>query len=223
MRALVRRPSPRLPEGIVAHIERVPVDYDLAVEVAANQRLGDLLLRAFGAADSWAKTLIAHPEYIDYLLDPEFIATGSSREQMLRRIEQWADHRADENGAGISSALARLRRFEALLTGLADIGRITERAKKLIAGNREMVHAFLDSRSDLRAPRLSFGTVIFPELLGTSVTALCDMLHEKYDTAVVPGSFFEMPSHFRIGIGCERQVLAEGLNRLGAALDELQV
>jgi dimethylargininase len=30
-KALVRRPSPRLPEGIVDHIERVPVDYDLAV------------------------------------------------------------------------------------------------------------------------------------------------------------------------------------------------
>jgi dimethylargininase len=30
-KALVRRPSPRLPEGIVDHIERVPVDYDLAL------------------------------------------------------------------------------------------------------------------------------------------------------------------------------------------------
>jgi dimethylargininase len=32
MKALVRRPSPRLHEGIVDHIERVPVDYDLAVQ-----------------------------------------------------------------------------------------------------------------------------------------------------------------------------------------------
>ena len=31
-KALVRRPSPRLHEGIVDHIERVPVDYDLAVK-----------------------------------------------------------------------------------------------------------------------------------------------------------------------------------------------
>ena len=30
--ALVRRPGPRLPEGIVDHIERVPVDYELAME-----------------------------------------------------------------------------------------------------------------------------------------------------------------------------------------------
>jgi dimethylargininase len=31
-KSLVRRPGPRLPEGIVAHIQRVPVDYELAVE-----------------------------------------------------------------------------------------------------------------------------------------------------------------------------------------------
>lgn len=31
-KALVRRPGPRLPEGIVAHIERVPVDYELAAK-----------------------------------------------------------------------------------------------------------------------------------------------------------------------------------------------
>ena len=29
-RALVRRPSPRLAEGLLTHIERVPVDVDLA-------------------------------------------------------------------------------------------------------------------------------------------------------------------------------------------------
>jgi dimethylargininase len=32
VKALVRRPGPRLPEGIVDHIERVPVDYELAVK-----------------------------------------------------------------------------------------------------------------------------------------------------------------------------------------------
>jgi dimethylargininase len=32
MKALVRRPSPRLHEGIVEHIERVPIDHNLAVQ-----------------------------------------------------------------------------------------------------------------------------------------------------------------------------------------------
>ena len=30
-RALVRRPSPRLADGLLTHLERVPVDTDLAV------------------------------------------------------------------------------------------------------------------------------------------------------------------------------------------------
>lgn len=114
------------PVTSLLHLESFLLSYSSISGVlelfAANPGLGHLLLRAFGAADSWAKTLIAHPEYIDYLLDPEFIASGSSREQMMKRIEQWADHRAEDNGAGVPGALARLRRFEALLTGLADIG-----------------------------------------------------------------------------------------------------
>jgi aspartate/methionine/tyrosine aminotransferase len=50
---------------------------------------------------------------------------------------------------------------------------------------------------------------------------LCDLLREKYETSVVPGKFFELPAHFRIGLGGETETLTEGLRRLGAALDEL--
>jgi len=45
-------------------------------------------------------------------------------------------------------------------------------------------------------------------------------LREKYETSVVPGRFFEMPQHFRIGIGGPSAELREGLERLGAALDD---
>ena len=34
------------------------------------------------------------------------------------------------------------------------------------------------------------------------------MLREKYETTVVPGSFFELPRHFRIGIGGETELCA---------------
>jgi aspartate/methionine/tyrosine aminotransferase len=37
---------------------------------------------------------------------------------------------------------------------------------------------------------------------------------------VVPGSFFDMPQHFRIGIGGETEMTRIGLERLAAALDE---
>jgi len=38
---------------------------------------------------------------------------------------------------------------------------------------------------------------------------------------VVPGKFFEMPAHFRVGIAGDTGVLEEGLERLGDALDDL--
>ena len=50
---------------------------------------------------------------------------------------------------------------------------------------------------------------------------LCDLLREKYETSVVPGRFFEMPAHFRLGLGGDTQILKSGLERLRDALDEL--
>jgi len=38
---------------------------------------------------------------------------------------------------------------------------------------------------------------------------------------VVPGRFFEMPEHFRIGVGGKTEDVREGLARIGTALDEL--
>jgi aspartate/methionine/tyrosine aminotransferase len=48
------------------------------------------------------------------------------------------------------------------------------------------------------------------------------MLVQKYETSIVPGRFFEMPEHFRVGIGGETASLEEGLRRLGLALDDLR-
>ncbi len=58
-------------------------------------------------------------------------------------------------------------------------------------------------------------------LAPTAVDRLCDLLREKYETSVAPGRFFEMPDHFRLGIGGSTEITAEALARLGAALDEL--
>ena len=46
------------------------------------------------------------------------------------------------------------------------------------------------------------------------------LLRGKYETSVVPGSFFDMPQHFRIGIGGEPEMTRVGLERLAQALDE---
>ena len=45
-------------------------------------------------------------------------------------------------------------------------------------------------------------------------------LRTEYETSVVPGRFFEMPEHFRIGMGVNAEMFGEGLRRIGQALGE---
>ena len=45
-----------------------------------------------------------------------------------------------------------------------------------------------------------------------------ERLRTEFDTSAVPGRFFEMPDHFRIGMGVNTEMFAEGLNRIGRAL-----
>jgi aspartate/methionine/tyrosine aminotransferase len=103
---------------------------------------------------------------------------------------------------------------------LKNLDSIRARARTLLATNRRLLDQFLDSRDDLETLRPGLGTVVFPRLKRGRVNELCAALGEKYQTTVVPGRFFEMPEHIRIGIGCQTDMLGEGLERLGAALDE---
>lgn len=100
------------------------------------------------------------------------------------------------------------------------LDRVALRARQLLETNRPVLDAFLSSRDDLQYARPEYGTVVFPKLLQGSVDALDRLLREKYETAVVPGSYFDMPQHFRIGIGGDPEMTRIGLERLGAALDE---
>lgn len=108
------------------------------------------------------------------------------------------------------------------VVALAKLDRIASRAQALIEANRVVLNRFLDSRDDLDTIRPEVGTTVAPRLKSGDVDDLCLLLREKYETVVVPGSFFEMPEHFRIGIGCDAAMLAEGLPRLAAALDEMK-
>jgi hypothetical protein len=97
---------------------------------------------------------------------------------------------------------------------------IANRAQALLERNRAMLDRFLRARHDLQVATPGLGTVVFPQWTGGNVEELCARLREKYDTTVVPGRFFGMPEHIRIGIGGETEMLAHGLERLSAALDE---
>ena len=105
---------------------------------------------------------------------------------------------------------------------LDNLDRVSMRAKKLLEANRPALDAFLESRSDLECFRPEFGTIVFPKLLRGSVEVLDRLLREKYQTAIVPGSYFDMSRHFRIGIGGEPEMTRVALERLAAGLDEMK-
>ena len=85
----------------------------------------------------------------------------------------------------------------------------------------DFIHCFFDSRAELDVVREPWGTVAFPKLTRGTVAEMCTIAREKYETTVVPGEYFDMPDHFRIGIGGETDLLEEGLRRLGLALDDI--
>ena len=162
-------------------------------------------------------------------LGPEFISTSSltkgyglsglrcgwilTEPELARRMRLLHD---------IFGALAPHPAERLSVVALSKLPKFAARAKRILKSNRAVLNEFLDSREDLKAVRTESGTTSFPQLLKGRVEDLCDLLTEKYDTAVVPGRFFESPQHFRIGMCAEPQLFSEGVQRLGAALDELQ-
>jgi aspartate/methionine/tyrosine aminotransferase len=107
------------------------------------------------------------------------------------------------------------------IVAIKQLPELAERARTLLDRNRSLLNAFLDTREDLEAVRPEFGTVMFPRVRSGNADQLCRLLREKYETSVVPGAFFELPAHFRIGIAVETDVLQTGLERLEKALDEI--
>ncbi|MEP6912141.1 MAG: pyridoxal phosphate-dependent aminotransferase [bacterium] len=98
---------------------------------------------------------------------------------------------------------------------------IAKGSQKRLDENRSLLNEFLDQREDLETIRPTAGSIMFPRVKQGDSEKLCKLLREKYETSVVPGSFFEMPAHFRIGLGGDTETLTEGLQRLRAALDEV--
>lgn len=106
------------------------------------------------------------------------------------------------------------------VVALEQLPGIAARAQARLDVNRQLLNQFLDTRDDLETVRPALGSIMFPRVRAESSDRLCDLLREKYETSVVPGRFFEMPAHFRVGLGGDTETLAEGLDRLGQALDQ---
>jgi aspartate/methionine/tyrosine aminotransferase len=105
---------------------------------------------------------------------------------------------------------------------LAHLATVAEGTRELLERNRALANAFFRSRDDIDCPPMAGGITAFPRLIHGDVDRLHDLLRGRFETSIVPGRWFEAPAHFRIGVGGRTEMVEEGLERLGAALDTLR-
>lgn len=200
---------------------------------------GEDALRAVGAvARSAGARVLVDEVYLDawferaprsaFHLGPEWIATNSLTkvyglnglrcgwifaepalaERMWRLTELFNNH-------GVHAA----ERLSAV--AFRHLDRIAARSRALLEANAAALNAFYRTRADLEWTEHAFGTVSFPRLRDGRVDELCALLEARYETAIVPGRFFGLPDHLRIGLGADPPIFAEALDRLGRGLDEM--
>jgi len=101
------------------------------------------------------------------------------------------------------------------------LDRVVGDTPAMLARNRASFNAFLPGRSDLDCAAAEHGLTAFPRWSGGDTQRLDDHLRAHHDASVVPGRWFEMPNHFRLGFAYPPDHFDEALKRLGTALDEL--
>jgi hypothetical protein len=103
---------------------------------------------------------------------------------------------------------------------LDNLGNIRDRARAILEPNRALVNDFLKQHPQIVCEPSQFGTTIFPRLRSGGAADFVHLSRERYETALVPGEFFEHPQHFRLGFCGTNETVRAGLDRLDAALTE---
>jgi aspartate/methionine/tyrosine aminotransferase len=99
---------------------------------------------------------------------------------------------------------------------------LRDRARQIVEADRKLLRDLFRRESALMAVETEWGTTAFLRLINGNADAFLERLREEFDTSAVPGRFFEMPDHFRIGMGVDTEIFAEGLNRIGRALRDCE-
>jgi aspartate/methionine/tyrosine aminotransferase len=105
------------------------------------------------------------------------------------------------------------------VAAFANLERMRDRARPLVDQDRAALAGFLERETRVSAPPTNFGTTAFLKLKRGEADPFLDRLRNQYETSVVPGRFFEMPNHFRVGMGVDSAMFAEGLKRIALALE----
>jgi aspartate/methionine/tyrosine aminotransferase len=116
----------------------------------------------------------------------------------------------DPPTATLRAARLALDRLPQLLEPLARIERESRPAWK----------RWLESTDGVAASTPEFGIIAFPRVTGAEDTlALAEFLVREHQVDVVPGEFFGLPGHIRVGCGVPAATLSEGLARLTRGLE----
>jgi aspartate/methionine/tyrosine aminotransferase len=98
---------------------------------------------------------------------------------------------------------------------------INRKNREIINTNKSSVKELINQEENLSWVEPKDGVVCFPRIeSGLTGDELAARLRADHDTAIVPGSFFEQPQHFRLGFGGDSSTLADGLENIRKALKE---
>ena len=104
------------------------------------------------------------------------------------------------------------------VAAFARLPELRQRARRMIEADRTVLQSFLERETRLSAVSTDWGTTCFARLNSGDTETFIDRLRDEFETSVVPGRFFERADHFRIGLGVDSAMFAEGLKRLERAL-----
>ncbi len=135
-------------------------------------------------------------------------------EKLVWRAERIYDHLGVHNPY-VADAIT--------LKALKNLAPLRERSMRRFMENLPLIREWMTSRDDMKWVPPESGFMCFPRLpKGVSARKLCPLLLSKYDTQVVPGTFFGSDRHIRLGFGMPKETLARGLKNLSLALDVLR-
>jgi aspartate/methionine/tyrosine aminotransferase len=105
------------------------------------------------------------------------------------------------------------------VTAFENLSIIRDRARRIVEADRAIFAEFLLAQDSVSAPPTQYGTTAFLRLKGRDVDSFLECLRTDCETTAVPGRFFEMPDHFRIGMGVDTAMFREGIRRLARDLE----
>jgi aspartate/methionine/tyrosine aminotransferase len=104
------------------------------------------------------------------------------------------------------------------IVALENLNHIRERGRRIVETDRGLLREFLVRAEGISAPCTEFGTTAILRLASDNVDNFLTRLRTEHETSAVPGHFFGLPNHFRVGMGVDTEMFREGLHRISRAL-----